>query len=85
MTKTRKKPSVKGDAIDKELAAVDQLFRKLEKDKSLPTFGQHFMYCLIFGIARRVDLKMLYPKTYKELNTWLTSHNQKILAMRKDR
>jgi len=85
MTKTRKKPSVKGDAIDKKLAAVDQLFRKLDKDKSLPTFGQHFMYCLIFGIARKVDLQKLYPKTYKELSTWLARHNQKILATRKDK
>jgi hypothetical protein len=85
MAKTRKKPSVKGDIIDKELAAVDQLFRKLDTDKSLPTFGQHFMYCLIFGIARRVDLQKLYPKTYKELSAWLTRHNQRILAIRKDR
>ena len=83
MTKTRKKPSVKDDTIAKELAAVDQLFRKLDKDKSLPTFGQHFMHCLIFGIARKVDLQKLYPKTYKELSTWLTRHNQKVFAVRK--
>jgi len=82
MAKTRKKQSVKGDAIDKELAAVDMLLRKLENDKSLPTFGQHFIYCLVFGIGRNVDLQKLYPKTYKNLNAWLVVHNQKISGKR---
>jgi hypothetical protein len=83
MTKPKKKPSVKGYDIDKELAEVDKLFKRLDHDKNLPTFGQHFMYCLIFGIARKVDLKALYPKHYKQLSTWLIKHNQKILAARR--
>ncbi len=83
MDTKRKKQPVKGDNIEKELAAVDALFKRLENDKSLPTFGQHFMHCLIFGIARNVDLKALYPKTYRELSSWLKRHNEKILAGRK--
>jgi len=41
------------------------------------------VYCLLFGIARKVDLKALYPKQYKQLSDWLAKHNQKILAMKR--
>jgi len=84
MRQTKKTPAVKSIDVDKELAAIDALFKKLENDKSLPTFGQHFMHCLMFGIGRNVDLKALYPKTYKELSAWLVQHNRKILAARKE-
>jgi hypothetical protein len=80
MTKPMKKLSVKGHNVDKELAEVEKLFRKLDHDKSLPTFGQHFMYCLAFGISERVNLKKLYPKTHKKLSEWLTKHDKRILA-----
>jgi len=82
MATKRKQNPVKNTDIDKELAEVDKLFKRLENDKSLPTFGQHFMYCLIFGIGERVNLKTLYPKHYKELSTWLQRHNEKILSGR---
>ena len=85
MPSTRKLKKVKGYGLRKDLFEIDQLFRKLGKDKSLPTFGEHFIFCLTFGIARKVDLQALYPKHYKELSGWLKRHNQKILAMQKDR
>ena len=81
----RKRGTVNTDTIQKKLQEVDKLFAELENDKSLPTFGEHFMYCLIFGIGRKVDLQALYPKHYKKLNAWLKQHNQQILSEREDR
>jgi len=74
---------VKRRNVGKELAEVDKLFQKLDHDKSLPTFGQHFMYCLVFGISERVNLKKLYPTTHRKLSDWLAKHNQKIHALKK--
>ena len=83
MTKLKKKLSVKGINEAKELAEIDALFKRLDNDKSLPTFGQHFMHCLMFNIGHNVDLEKLYPKTYKRLSMWLARHNRKILTARK--
>ena len=41
--------------------ADSKLFRDLEHDKTLPTFGDHFMTCLMLGTAERVNLKKMYP------------------------
>ena len=82
MDMKRKKQPVNSADIQKELAEVDALFKRLENDKSLPTFGQHFMSCLIFGISEHVNLKTMYPKQHKELSAWLQRHNEKILADR---
>ena len=79
----RKDRKVKSDILEKQLQEVDKLFYDLEHDKSLPTFGEHFMYCLMFGIARNVDLQALYPRQYKKLSMWLKQHNQRIVAERK--
>ena len=83
MTTTRKHKKVNSYNVTKELAKVDRVFRSIEHDKSLPTFGNFFMECLIMGIAENVNLKIMYPKTYKKLNTLLEEHTAKILAMRK--
>ena len=83
MAKPMKKQSVKGFNEAKEFAEIDALFKKLENDRSLPTFGQHFMHCLIFGTSERVNLKAMYPKTHKHLSAWLERHNRKVLAARK--
>ena len=64
--------------IDADLNRVDKLFRELEKDKTLPTFGDHFMLCLILGTAERVNLKEMYPKTYNKLSRWLQEYNSRI-------
>jgi hypothetical protein len=77
-----KRKSVKGHNTQKELAEIDRLFTMLDKDKSLPTFGEHFIYCVIFGIAGNVNLKKMYPKTYLKLSKWVVRHNRMIVAMR---
>jgi hypothetical protein len=81
---TRKTAKVKSDAIFKELQEVDKLFRYLEKDKNLPTFGEHFMECLMFGVAENVNLKKMYPKTYFKLSKWLARHNKSVVAAKKN-
>jgi len=68
-------------AVQKKLAAVQKLFRDLENDKSLPTFGEHFMRCLMFGVAENVNLKEMYPKTYRKLRKWLDEHNKMIKTL----
>jgi len=75
----------KDATVEKELHRVDKLFRDLEKDKTLPTFGDHFMRCLILGTAEKVNLKKMYPKTYDKLRKWLDEHNRRIIAARKPR
>ena len=79
----RKKNNANEAETEKELAEVDRLFRELENDKSLPTFGDHFMTCLILGTAERVNLKEMYPRTYLKLATWLERHNRRIAAWQK--
>jgi len=83
MAKHIKQKSVKGYDEQKELDAVDKIFKELADDKSLPTFGEHFMHCLIADIGRNVDLKILYPKHYNKLSAWLAGHNRRILESRK--
>lgn len=74
---------VKKYNVDKELAAVKRLLQTIEDDKSLPTFLDFFIECLVLGNSENVNLKVMYPKVYKKLSTWLKAHNKKILAMRK--
>jgi len=64
----RKNKTAKSYDVISELKKVEHLFRELENDKSLPTFGEHFVFCLLSGFAEQVNLKKLYPKTYRKLN-----------------
>jgi len=82
MTTARKSKIVKGYNVKKELAKVDKLFKSIAQDKTLPTFGNFFMECLILGTAENVNLKVMYPKVYKRCSIWLKEHRKKILAMR---
>jgi hypothetical protein len=83
MNTTSKPKNVKGYNVDKELAKVKRLFKRIERDKTLPTFLNFFLECLIMGTAENVNLKKMYPKVYKNLNTFLGSNKAKILATRK--
>ena len=76
----KKRPSVKRHSEARELERISKLFRTLERDKSLPTFGEHFVFCLLSGIAERVNLKKLYPKTYRKLSLALKRHAALVLA-----
>ena len=82
MTTARKSKIVKGYNVKKELAKVDKLFKSIAQDKTLPTFGNFFMECLIRGTAENVNLKVMYPKVYMRCSVWLKEHREKILAMR---
>ena len=77
-----KRRKVKAYDVNKELAKVDKVFRSIKNDKTLPTFGNFFMLCLIQRTAENVNLKMMYPRVYKKLNTLLEDHDAKILLMR---
>ena len=77
MPKKKQEKSI-SEAVQQKLAGVEKLFRDLENDKSLPTFGEHFMHCLMFGVAENVDLKKMYPETYRRLSKWLDDHNKAI-------
>lgn len=79
---TNKNGTIKAFANDKEIEAIDKLFRSLEKDKTLPTFGEFFMRCLLSGAAEKVNLKKLYPRTFKQLSIWLDKHNRSVLALK---
>ena len=83
MNTTRKPKKVKGYNVDKELAKVRRLFKSIENDRTLPTFLNFFLECLLTGTAETVNLKKMYPKVYKKLNTLLLEHKAKVLAMRK--
>jgi len=83
MTNTTKHNKVKNYNVKKELAKVEMVFRSIENDKSLPTFGNFFMQCLVMGIAEKVNLKVMYPKMYKKLNAVLKEHNANIMTTRK--
>ena len=82
MTNTRKPKKVKGYNVNKELAKVNRVFWSIKNDKSLPTFLNFFLECLVKGVAENVNLKVMYPGVYKKLNTLLQDHKAKILAMR---
>ena len=77
MAKNKQNKAIDG-TIDTDLRRVDKLFRELENDKTLPTFGDHFILCLILGTAENVNLKKMYPKTYIKLSKWLEQHNRRI-------
>ena len=77
-----KRKKVKGYNINKELAKVDKVFKSIKSDKSLPTFANFFMLCLILGTAENVNLKLMYPRAYKKLNALLEDHDTKVLMMR---
>jgi hypothetical protein len=62
---------------------VERIFRSIENDKSLPSFLDFFLECLINGNAENVNLKVMYPGVYKKLITVLRDHKAKILVMRK--
>ncbi len=83
MNTTRNTKKVKGYNTDKELAKVKQLFKSIENDKNLPTFLNFFLECLLTGTAENVNLKKMYPKVYKKLDTFLQEHRAKILALQK--
>lgn len=68
----------KKDIIDQIQNSKNNIYHPKEKDKTLPTFGDHFMLCLMLGIAENVNLKKMYPKTYFKLSRWLEEHNRRI-------
>lgn len=83
MTTTKKRKSVKGYNLKKELKGVDRLFADIKKDKTLPTLGEHVMLCIVLGTSEHVNLKGMYPKLHKKLSSWLFAYNSKILELRK--
>lgn len=60
--------------LQRRLENVDALFWSIEQDKSLPTFGEHFVQCLLAGTARNVDLMEMYPEVYCRLTSWLEKY-----------
>jgi len=76
-----KNTKVNSSIVEKELEKVDKLFADLAKDKSLPTFGEHYMQCLTLGIAEHVNLKQMYPKAYFKLSKWLAEHSKRIIKL----
>jgi hypothetical protein len=74
----RKPRQVNSEQLEKDLERIDKFFEELNNDKSLPTFGEHFMYCLSLGIAERVNLKKMYPKIYNRLNKRLREHIRRL-------
>jgi hypothetical protein len=78
----RKSQEVNSGQFEKDLEQIDKFFKELNKDKSMPTFGEHFMYCLSLGIAEKVNLKKMYPRLYKRLNKWLQEHKRRIKGPR---
>lgn len=63
----KKKKVVSKTDIIKQIKKVDALFAKLEKDKSLPTFIEHMMLCIVLGKAEKVNLKEMYPKVHDKI------------------
>ena len=61
---------------------INKLFATLESDKSLPTFADHFVQCILLGTARNVDLKKMYPGLYVKLEKWIAGHHKHILAQK---
>jgi hypothetical protein len=75
----KKKKTQKGtlsrSAVLKELAAVDKLYKQLEKDKKLPTFTEFFVACVVSGQEECVNLRQMFPRLYKRLATWLANNS----------
>jgi hypothetical protein len=83
MTNTGKNKNVKSYNVKAELKKVNKLFADLSKDKSLPTFPQFFVDCVILGIEERVNLRIMYPKVYTKVRRQLDEQNAAIRAIRK--
>ena len=83
MTNPSKTKKVKGYNVDKELAKVKRLFNSIENDRTLPSFLNFFLECLLTGTAEKVNLKKMYPRVYKKLDNFLQEHQAKILALQK--
>jgi hypothetical protein len=83
MDTTGKIRKVKGYNVERELAKIDRVFRSIDKDRSLPTFLNFFLECLICGTAQKVNLKLMYPKIYVKLDKLLKEHKARVLALRK--
>ncbi|OJW84166.1 MAG: hypothetical protein BGO69_11890 [Bacteroidetes bacterium 46-16] len=72
MPKTRKRTITTMREIQ-TLKRIDKLFRQLERDKNLPTFGEHFALCVLLGTETCVNLRKMYPATYKKLRSELSA------------
>ncbi len=83
MNATEKGKKVKGYNVERELAKVDRILKSIECDKSLPTFCNFFLECLILGTANNVNLEAMYPTVFKKLDTLLAEHKSRIEEMRK--
>lgn len=68
--------------VQVEISRVEKLLRRIAKDKSLPTFGNFFIHCVISGNAEKVNLKVMFPELYRELNDWIKAHTAKVKAAR---
>lgn len=76
--------SLVGTAYDVqfEISRVEKLLKRITKDKSLPTFGNFFIHCVISGNAECVNLKVMFPELYKELDDWMKAHAANVKAAR---
>ena len=61
-----------------DLKWVDKLFYELNNNKTLPTFIEHFMLCIVLKTSEKVNLKTMYPETHKELETAYKKHISKM-------
>jgi len=76
MKKSGKPSKDRRTEVLKGLRNIDVLFKELENDPNLPSFGEFFMTCLVMGNVECVNLKLLYPKLHMKLTAWLKNHNQ---------
>ncbi len=83
MAKAAPKKKDKDYDVRKQIAEVDKVFRSIENDQDLPTFAGFFMECIVLDIAENVNLKSMYPKVYKQLNTILKNHSNEVMALRR--
>ena len=83
MKKTEKIVPGKEYNVQRELKKVEKLFTDLNKDKTLPTFTEHYMQCLILGVVEKVNLKKMYPEVYKTLNAFYMEHQKSVILSRK--
>jgi hypothetical protein len=51
----------------RELAAVDRLFAELEKSKTLPTFAEFFIACLMLDKGECANLRKMFPWLYAKV------------------
>ncbi len=84
MANTTKRRKVKKYNVKKEISKIDQVFRSIKNNKSLPSFVDFYMECIIRGNVENVNLRKMYPIVYKELHTLLKAHRDKILTQREN-